>query len=165
MLVTELNEVAHIGRPVVDPVHDVVHVGELGVRATREPASLVAPPDLNPLGDAGVPPGSSEVETVPTWSVGRDHDLGVTGQPTGDTPRDRPQHVELGTALAPGQEAVVGVHDDRRPVAAESTGASFGRSLAVHAGRVTLADGNQGVSHPLVEWCAITQAAAGAGDK
>src|SRR5580692_4249334 len=97
MLVAELDKVAQVGRPVVDPVDDVMHVGELSVRAAGEPASLVAAPDLNPLGVAGVAPCPSEVEALPVWTIGRDHDLGVTGQPSGDPAGDRPQHIELGT--------------------------------------------------------------------
>jgi len=165
MLVAELDEVAHIGLPVVDPVHNVVHVGEFGVTAAREPAPLVAPPDLNPLGVAGVPSGSSEVETLPTWTIGRDHDLGVTGQPAGDAPGDRPQHVEVGTTFAPDEEAVVGVDDDGRPVAVQSAGPGLGRTAASPAGGVSLADGHQSVGHPLIEGGAVTQTATGPGDE
>src|SRR5580692_3447030 len=145
MLVAELDEVAEVGRPVLDPVDDVMHVGELGVRAAGEPASLVAAPDLNPLGVAGVAPRPSEVQALPPWTIGGDHDLGVTGQPPGDPAGDRPQHVELGTSLAPGEEAVVGVDHDGGAVAAQAAGAGLSRSLAARAGGVTFAHSHQSV--------------------
>ena len=54
--------------------------------------------------------------------VGGDEDLGVAGEPAGDLSGERPEHVELGTALAPGEEAHVGMDDDGGPVAARAAG-------------------------------------------
>ena len=70
MLIAQLDKVVEVRRPAVDPMPNVVHVGELGVGAAGEPASLVAAPDLQPLGIAGVPPGPSEVEAPAIGAVG-----------------------------------------------------------------------------------------------
>ena len=104
MLIAELDQVVDVRRPAVDPVPDVVHVGELGVGAAGKPASLVPAPDLEPLGVARVSPGPPEVEAPAVGAVGRDQDLGVAGQPAGHLARHRPQDVELGApvGLRPG---------------------------------------------------------------
>ena len=122
MLVAELDEVAQVGRAVLDPVPDVMHVGELGVRATRETAPLVPPPDLNPLGVTRIAPRPPEIEALPSRPVGGDEHLGVAGEPAGDLSRDRAQHVEFGTAFASGQEAHVGVDDHGRSVSTHAAG-------------------------------------------
>ena len=49
MLIAEFDEVAQICRPSVDPVADVVHIGELSVGAAGESTPLVPAPDLQPL--------------------------------------------------------------------------------------------------------------------
>ena len=84
MLIAQLDEVVEVGGTAVDPMPDVVHVGELGVRAAGEPAPLVAPPDLHALGVTGVPPGPPEVEAPAVGPVGRDQDFGVAREPPGD---------------------------------------------------------------------------------
>ena len=86
MLVTQLDEIVEVGGAAVDPVPHVVDVGELGVRAAGEAASLVAAPDLHPLGVTRIPPGSSEIEAPAIGIVGGDQDLGVAGQPPGHLP-------------------------------------------------------------------------------
>ena len=80
MLIAKFDKVVEVRRPAVDPMSNVVHVGEFGVGATGEPAPLVTAPDLHPLGIAGVPSGPSEVEAPAVGSVGGDQDLGVTSQ-------------------------------------------------------------------------------------
>ena len=165
MLVAEFDEVVQVGRPVVDPVHDVVHIGELRVRAAREPTSLVTSPDLDPLGVSGIPPGPSEAETLPARRVGGHQDLGVTGQPSGDLSGDRPQHVELGVSLAPGEEVHVGVDDDHRPIAAHARRPGLGSASRVSVGSIALAHGHQGIRHPLIERRPIPQTAAGPRDE
>ena len=122
MLVAELDEVADVRRAAVDPVTDVVHVGEFGVGAAGEPAPLVTPPDLQPLGVRRIAPCPPEVEALPSGIVSGDQDLGVARQPPSDLPRQRPEHVELGSAVAPGQEAQVGVDHDSGSVAVRTTG-------------------------------------------
>ena len=84
MLITQLHEVLDIRGPTVDPMPDMVHIRELGVRAAGEATSLVAAPDLQPLGVAGITPGPSEVEAAAIGPVRRDQDLGVAGEPAGD---------------------------------------------------------------------------------
>src|ERR1700689_3853499 len=81
MLIAELHEVLDIGKPAIDPVPYVVHVGGLGVWAAREPASLVAPSDLYALGVTGVPACSSEVQAPAIGSIGGDKDLGIAREP------------------------------------------------------------------------------------
>ena len=58
MLITQLDQVVEVGGAAVDPVPDVVDVGELGVRAAGEAAPLLAAPDLQPLGLTRIPPGA-----------------------------------------------------------------------------------------------------------
>jgi hypothetical protein len=70
MLITQLDEIVEVGGSAVDPVADVVDVGELGVRASGEAASLVAAPDLDPLGVTRIPPGPSEAEAPAIGIVG-----------------------------------------------------------------------------------------------
>jgi hypothetical protein len=89
MLIAELHQVAQIRRTIVDPMPDVMDVGEFGVRATREAAPLVAAPDLNPLGITRIATRPPEIEALPRRTVGGDEHLGVTGDPPGDLSRDR----------------------------------------------------------------------------
>ena len=102
----------------------------------------------------------------PRRAVGRDQDLGVTGQPSGDLAGDRPQHVELGAPIAPGEEAVRSAWTTtvgrlrRRPPALASAGAS---PLGPAASPLHTRD--QSVGHPLVERRAIPVAATGPGDE
>jgi len=49
VLITELDQVGHVGLSAVDPVLNVVGRRELGMRAAGEPASLVPSPDLDSL--------------------------------------------------------------------------------------------------------------------
>ena len=70
MLITKLDEILDVGGAAVDPVPDVVDVGELGVRAAREAAPLVVSPDLHPLGVTRILAGSSEVEAPAIRIVG-----------------------------------------------------------------------------------------------
>ena len=49
VLVAQLDQVVQIGGAPVHPVADVVHVGELGVRAAGEATASVTPTDLDPL--------------------------------------------------------------------------------------------------------------------
>ena len=58
MLVAQLDEIVEVGGAAVDPVPHVVDVGELGVRAAGEAASLVAASDLHPLGVTRICAGS-----------------------------------------------------------------------------------------------------------
>ena len=62
MLIAELDKVVEVGEAAIDPMPHVMHVGELGVCAAGEPATLVTPPDLQTLGVARVPAGPPEVE-------------------------------------------------------------------------------------------------------
>ena len=84
MLIAEFDEVAQIGWAVFDPVPDVMDVGEFGVGAPRETASLVPPTDLDPLGVTRIAPRPAEIEALPGRPVGGDEHLGVAGQPAGD---------------------------------------------------------------------------------
>ena len=82
MLVTQLHQVVEIGRPTVDPMPDVVHVGELHVSAARKTAALVTPPDDDALGVGGVAPGSAPGGTAgPTDGVWPGAEVGGTGNP------------------------------------------------------------------------------------
>ena len=56
VLVAQLDQVVQIGAAAVHPVADVVHVGELGMRASREATTFVTPTDLQPLSIARVVP-------------------------------------------------------------------------------------------------------------
>ena len=155
MLVAELDKVGQVGRTIVDPVHDMVYVRELSMRAAGETASLVATTDLNPLRITGIAPGPAELEAVSRRSIGRDHDLGIACQTTGDFSGDRTEDVELGAAAASGQEAHVGMDDDGRPVSPRAAGSNLSRALVVFAVDVALARGHESVGHPLVEWSPI----------
>lgn len=119
VLVAELDQVAQVGWTALDPVCDVMDVGELGVTTPWETAALVAPADLEALRVTGVAAGASEVEAPTVGPVGRDEDLGVARQATGHFTRDGTERVELPTAsaFAAGQEGHVRVHDQRRTVA------------------------------------------------
>ena len=64
MLIAQLDKVVEVGEAAIDPMPNVMHVGELGVCAAREPATLVTPPYLQTLGVARVPAGSPEVEAA-----------------------------------------------------------------------------------------------------
>ena len=69
MLIAELDKVVEVGEAAVDPMPNVMHVGELGVCAAGEPATLVTPPDFQTLGVARVPAGPPEVEAPPIGPV------------------------------------------------------------------------------------------------
>jgi hypothetical protein len=84
VLIAQLDEVRNVGRPTVDPMVDMVDVGELGVGAAREPASLVTSSDFQPLSVARVPSGPTEVEAAAVGPVGRNQHLGIAGEPPGD---------------------------------------------------------------------------------
>jgi hypothetical protein len=99
VLVTELNEVVEICGAAVDPVPNVMYVGELGVRAAGEATSLVAAPDLQTLGIAGVSPCPAQVEASAVRPIGRNEHFGVTGPPAGDLPGNRAQDVEFLTLV------------------------------------------------------------------
>ena len=86
MVVTQLDQVVEVGGPAVDPMPNVMDIGELGVRAAGETASLVATPDLDALRIAGVPAGPTEIEAPAVGPVGRNQDFGVAGESPGDFP-------------------------------------------------------------------------------
>src|SRR3974390_2196861 len=98
--VTELDQVAQVGWTALDPVRDVMDVGELSVATPGETAALVAPADLDALRVTGVAPGAPEVEAPTVGPVGRDEDLGVARQATGHLPRDGTERVELTAAAS-----------------------------------------------------------------
>ena len=123
MLVTELDEVVEVGRPAVDPVPDVVHVGELGVRAAGETTSLVPPPDLQIAGRRW---RSRRVRPrFRLWPSGPSADTSTLASQASRraTSRDTgPEDVELCASVAAGKELHVGVDHHGRAVAAQPAG-------------------------------------------
>ena len=115
MLVAEFDEVGQVSRSVVHPVPDVVDIGEFGVRAPRESATLVAPPDGDALEIGGSVFAAAQVEALPGRIVGADQHLGVAGQTPGHLSGHWPQHVDLCPAVTAGQEGQIGVHDHGGP--------------------------------------------------
>jgi hypothetical protein len=117
VLVAEFHEVLNVRWPTVDPMLHVMDVGELGVGAPGEPASLVTPPDFQALSVTGIAPGSPEVQAATIGPVGRDQDLGIAGESACHLSRHRAHNVEFGASLGSGQERQVGVHHHRRAIA------------------------------------------------
>ena len=68
MLVAQGHEVRHGSNPAVAPVHDVMHVGEVGIGATGKAAALVAASDLDALRRARVAPGDPLLDAAPPVS-------------------------------------------------------------------------------------------------
>jgi hypothetical protein len=164
VLVAELDEILDVGLPTIDPMPHVVDVGELGVGATGEPASLVTPPDFHPLGVTGVPPGSPEVQAATIGPVGRNQNLGVTGEPACHFSRHRPHDIEFSAPLGSGEERQVGVDHHGRAIAACATGLTEVRALSGGPGvpgSICLANGDQGIGHPLLEGLSIAVLSTG----
>ena len=95
----------------------MVDVGDVLAAATREPASLVPAPDLDPLGLGGVTLQLLLVEAGAIGRIERQRDVRVAGEAPSHLGRNRTDTFDGGVAVAVAvEEAIeVGVHDHGGP--------------------------------------------------
>ena len=86
---TQRDQVGQHRRTPVDPVAQVVHVGDEAIAAARETAPAVAPGDLNTLGRCRATPPGELVQDGAVGSLEGDGVGSITREPPGDLRRDR----------------------------------------------------------------------------
>ena len=74
------DQVVEVRQATIDPMHDVVDVGELGVAAAGEATALVPAIDFHPLHRSGIPAGPPLIQDRPFRILHGEIDLGVADE-------------------------------------------------------------------------------------
>ncbi len=168
MPAAQCDEVGEIGLTPQYPRQHVMHLGEVGESATREPTALVPAIDLDTLRHRRTPPGPFLVENAAVAALQRENHLRVAGQTTGNFPGNRPDPRQIrgpGRILAR-QQIQIGMHHEggTKPGCRAVRKARVG--LPTILGRaISPTHVHECVIEPLVEWGVRTRGIARIGPR
>ncbi len=113
VMVTQRHQIWQIRQALIDPVHDVMDIGEDAVRAAREAASTVAPLDLPTLRVRGKSPGPPLEHGVSERIIESERHRGVATDSPDRLATQKAQSLDFRSAGTATQEREIGVgHDE-----------------------------------------------------
>ena len=108
------DQVVEVRQSTIDPMHDMVDVGELGVAATGESTALVPAIDFHPLHRSGIPAGPPLIQDRPFRILHGEIHVGVAGESTDNLGRNGSDSGDFGHGVicATDEQLEGRMHDD-----------------------------------------------------